>query len=96
MKQYLGLDADKIFTWFTFELMKKRENFVLFENNNQILSDSEYKEWIIENGCFDKTPRITFQSLSDGCVVKRVDCALHLTVPNDLLEMKYDKFMEII
>ena len=96
MKEYLKIDADKIFTWFTFELMKKRERFVVFEDNNQVLSDKEYQEWIREHGCFDNTPRILYQSLSDGYTIKRIGCALHLTVPNDLLELKYEQFMESI
>ena len=96
MKQYLKIDTEKIFTWFIFELMKKRKSFVVFENNNQILSDREYKKWIWDNGYFDDTPRIMYQSLSDGYTIKRMGYALHLTVPNDLLELKYEQFMESI
>lgn len=95
-KIYLKTKAHIIFTWYTFKLMQDGKSFVLFLNNNQILSDAEYQEWIKENGIMNETQRIMFLKLSDGYVIRKSDCVFDLTVPNDLLKMEYLEFMDKI
>ena len=95
-KIYLKTKAHIIFTWYTFKLMQDGVNFTLFLDNNQILSDREYQEWIKENGIINDTIRINFYKFKDGYRITKTDCILNLTVPNDLLKMKYVDFMEKI
>ena len=95
-KMYLRVKAHIIFTWYTFKLMQDGVNFVLFLDNNQILSDTQYQEWIKENGIMNDTQRIIYHKFSDGYRITKSDCILNLTVPNDLLKIEYVEFMDKI
>lgn len=95
-KMYLRMEAHKIFTWYTFNLMQDRKNFVLFLESNRILSTREYDKWVKKNGIMNDTQRILFRKLSDGYVIKKSDCILTLTVSNELLKLDYSEFMNTI
>lgn len=70
-KRYLRTDVFEIFTNYIYNLMKSGENFVLFLNNRQILNDTQYQDWIKENGIMNDTQRIIYHKCSDGYVITK-------------------------
>lgn len=84
-----------------YQKMKCREKaFVLFTQNMQVYDRKSYDEWIAKHGLLNETPRITYMYVDGnrgkGYVVNYNRAMKSILIPDDVLSLPYDKFMQEI
>lgn len=93
--------TEEIVTWLTFDIMKRKENFVMIIGNNpDILSEREYQEWLnnreisIHEIAEDEHEIILFTKQNGGYALHYNHYAKDVLIPDDLLQLKYNDFLE--
>lgn len=101
MIMFNKFQTEEIVTWLTFDIMKRKENFVMIlGDKSDILSEREYQEWINAHGinihevAEDKHEIILFTKQSGGYALHYNHYAKDVLIPEDLLQLKYNDFLE--
>lgn len=94
-KYFRKFTPKELFTEYIYSLMKQKNDFMVFQDNNQILIGEEIDEWCIVNGIINPTERLIYHYLhDDGYVISYTEAITNVTVPIGLLEKSYDDFIK--
>lgn len=92
---------EDIVTWLTFDIMKRKENFVMILGDKpNILSEREYQEWLntheinIHEVAEDEHEIVLFTKKNGGYALHYNHYAKDVLISDDLLELTYNNFLK--
>ena len=94
-KYFRKFTPKELFTEYIYSIMKQKKDFMVFQNNNQILIDDEVDEWNMVNGITNPAERLIYHCVgNDFYVVNYTESITNVTVPLGLLEKSYEDFIK--
>lgn len=96
-KIFSKYSPSELFTSYMLDLMKGKQNFMIFPNNKQILEGDEIDEYNAIHGINSPTERILFKALpTGGYVANSTECILSLYIPMALIVKDYKEFISLL
>ena len=87
----------ELFTSYMLDLMRDKQNFMIFPNNKQILEEDKINEYNAIHGINSPTERILFKALpTGGYVANSTECIINLYIPMALIIKDYKEFISLL